>query len=134
MRNLLVDAAGRVAVLDTRARWAVPIELDLATLLVALRSNRLQWLTGGRAWSDRALRRYEAALLDGAGIDRAARAPLLVFELLVLWDAWAAHRARTVARARTAGGVALQARLLAGAAERRFRATSAALLEAVGRA
>jgi hypothetical protein len=126
MRNVLVDPAGRVAVLDTRARWSVPVEEDLATLLVALRTNRLQSATQGLAWSDRTIERYKAALLDGAAYDPAARPVLRVFELLVLWDKWAAHRARDEGRPRSLGS-----RLTSAAVERQFRTTTAGILRAL---
>jgi hypothetical protein len=125
MRNLLVGPTGQVAVIDTRARWSVPIEEDLATLLVALRTNRLQSLTRGRAWSPRSLARFETALLDGAGYDHAARPTLRVFEVLVLWDKWAAQRARA------AGRRSPPLRLLEAATERHFRRTTAELLRAL---
>jgi hypothetical protein len=125
MRNLLVGPAGQVAVIDTRARWSVPIEEDLATLLVALRTNRFQSLTQGRAWAPRSLARFEAALLDGAAFDGGALPALRVFELLVLWDKWAAQRARA------AGHRSVPARVLEAATERHFRATTAELLRAM---
>jgi len=126
MRNLLVGPTAQVAVIDTRARWSIPIEEDLATLLVALRTNRLQSLTQGRAWSPRSLARFEAALLDGAAYERAARPVLRVFELLLLWDKWAAHRARESGPSRGLGS-----RLMGAATERHFRATTADLLRAL---
>jgi aminoglycoside phosphotransferase (APT) family kinase protein len=125
MRNLLVGPTGQVAVIDTRARWSVPIEEDLATLLVALRTNRFQSLSQGRAWSPRSLARFEAALLDGAAFDRDALPALRVFELLMLWDKWAAQRARA------AGRRSAPARVLEAATERHFRATTAELLRAL---
>lgn len=126
MRNLLVDATGRVAALDTRARWSVPIELDLATLLVALRTNRIQSATRGLAWPDRTVARYETALLDGARYDPGRRPCLRVFELLVLWDKWAADRARASSRR-----ASRPARLLAAAAERHYGTTTTGILRAL---
>ena len=127
MRNLLVGPEGQVAAIDTRARWRVPIELDLATLLVAIATNRLQAVTGGRAWSGAARARYERALLGGAAYEDDLVPRLRVFELLVLWDAWAALRART-----GAGRRGWRRHLVAWPKEHRFRTHGDALIREIG--
>lgn len=127
MRNVLVGPAGRVAVIDTRARWSVPIELDLATLLVALATNRLQAATGGLAWSRAVSTRYGRAMLEGAAYPVDALPRLRLFQLLVVWDAWAAQRART-----EAARAGWRARLIGSVRERRFRALGDELVRAIG--
>lgn len=95
MRNILVEAGGRIAVLDTRARTRAPAYEDLARMLVALRANRPQALTQGWAFADVELEGLEAALL--AGYDRSgeiSREAVRLFELLVLLDLWAARAER----------------------------------------
>jgi len=126
MRNVLVGPAGRVAVIDTRARWNVPIELDLATLLVALATNRLQAATGGMAWSRAVSSRYGRAMLEGAAYPVDALPRLRLFQLLVVWDAWAAQRART-----EAARAGWRARLIGSVRERRFRALGDELVRAI---
>jgi hypothetical protein len=127
MRNLLVGPEGHVAAIDTRAPWRVPIEVDLATVLVALATNRLQAVTGGLAWSDAAQARYERALLHGAAYEADLVPRLRVFQLLVLWDAWAALRTRM-----EVGRRGWRGRLVAMPKEHRFRTHGDALIREIG--
>jgi hypothetical protein len=90
MRNIIVASGQSVAVLDTRARWMTCVAEDPATLLVALRTNRMQSLTRGAALSSSLLARWERAFLDGwLGGQPLDRILLRVFEVLVLLDKWA---------------------------------------------
>ena len=105
-RNVLVDPAGRVAVLDTRAAWSAPIYEDLAYFLTATRTPRAQAASLGLAFGPSSLRRLERAFLDGyfAG----APAPMeriRLFELQALLDKWASQTAaRGTASGRGSGG------------------------------
>lgn len=98
-RNVLVAPDARVAVIDTRARWRVPIHEDVATFLVSIRANRLQALSRGAAFPARRLAELEAAFLAG----RFENEPIpldtvRLFELLVLLDRWSSASAGPGAR------------------------------------
>lgn len=90
-RNVLVQGASRVLVLDTLAWRHAPIYEDLATFTVGNRFGRLQLQTYGLAYRDDLLVAMDDALL--AGYFGAAGQPTEAFrayELLVLLDRWAA--------------------------------------------
>ena len=97
-RNILVDEAGRVAVIDISVRWAAPVYEDLANLLVGLRMSRANALTRGLVFGP-AIRRLEPAFLQGyyAGAP-VPRAAIRVYELLLVLDKWAARLGRASGR------------------------------------
>jgi aminoglycoside phosphotransferase (APT) family kinase protein len=105
-RNILVDAQGRVAVFDSRARWVAPVAEDIAQMLVSMRLAREQVTSTGRLYPVRLIESWESSLLGGYfGADHVPWPTIRVFELLVLLDKWAAivgrsrreHRARVAA-------------------------------------
>ncbi|MFB3078012.1 MAG: phosphotransferase, partial [Lysobacterales bacterium] len=65
MRNILVGADGRVTVLDTLAKWWVPVYTDIAYFLTALKTTRPQILTQGITFSSSRLAQFEQELLQG---------------------------------------------------------------------
>lgn len=93
-RNVIVDPAGRVALLDTRAAWSAPIYEDLGYFLTALKTPRAQAASLGLAFGDAALRRFERAFLAGYFGDAAVPLERIrLFELQALLDKWAAQTA-----------------------------------------
>ena len=93
-RNILVDPAGRVAVIDLLARWQAPRYEDLAGFLIALQTNRANALTQGVAFGP-ALGGLERQFLDGYfGSTPVPRAAIRVYELLLVLDKWAARASR----------------------------------------
>lgn len=100
-RNVLVDARGRVCVIDTRAAWRVPIYEDLAYFLASARTPRAQAASLGLAFGAGALRRLERAFLLGYfGGEPVPIGCIRLFELRALLDKWAS---RTEARERGDG-------------------------------
>lgn len=90
-RNILVDPNGRVTVLDTLARWRVPIYEDIAYFLVGMKTSWQQILTFGFGLHQKDIDRYQQAFLRGYFDDdpipyRAIR----LFELQALLDRWSA--------------------------------------------
>jgi hypothetical protein len=91
-RNVLVDASGRVTVLDTRAAWSAPIHEDIAYFVTALRTSRAQAYSFGLAFGPSALGRYERAFLRGYfGGEPPCLASIRLFELESLLDRWSAR-------------------------------------------
>jgi aminoglycoside phosphotransferase (APT) family kinase protein len=100
-RNILVDPAGRMAVIDLLARWQAPPFEDLAGFLVALQTSRANAATRGLVFG-RTIERLEPAFLGGYyGSEPVPRDAIRVFELLLLLDKWSARSIRN----RTLGGV-----------------------------
>jgi len=64
-RNVLVDAAGSVAVIDTLGRWQAPIYEDTGYFLMALRTGALQMVSQGWWLPQALLDEFEQAFLDG---------------------------------------------------------------------
>jgi hypothetical protein len=98
MRNIHVDAAGRVAGFDTMGRWLVPTYQDAAHFLTALKLIGPQLLTQG-LWCDRRLfEGYERLFLQGLfEDDPVPRAEIRLFEIEAVLDKFAAatHAYRT---------------------------------------
>jgi aminoglycoside phosphotransferase (APT) family kinase protein len=100
-RNILVDRAGRLAVIDLLARWQAPPFEDLAWFLVALDTSRANAATRGLFFG-RTIERLEPAFLSGYyGSEPVPRDAIRVYELLLLLDKWSAR----VIRNRGIGGV-----------------------------
>lgn len=93
-RNILVDASGRLAVIDLLARWLAPPYEDIAGFLVALQTSRANAATRGVVFG-RAIARLEPAFLTGYfGSRPVPRTAIRVFELLLLLDRWSARESR----------------------------------------
>lgn len=95
VRNLLVESSGRVCVIDAMPRWRVPVLEDLARFLVGVRLQGLQVSSQGAAYSARFL---DARERDFAEAYHAGQPPaweeLQAYQLLILFDKWAALTAR----------------------------------------
>lgn len=89
-RNVLVQDASRVLVLDTLAWRHAPVYEDLATFTVGNRFGRLQLQTYGLAYRDELLVAMDDALLAGYFGERQPTEAFRCYELLVLLDRWAA--------------------------------------------
>lgn len=93
-RNLLVDRAGRLALIDLLARWQAPPYEDLATFLVALDTSRPNAATRGALFG-RAIEQLETPFLAGYfGSEPVPRRAIRVYELLLLLDKWSARAIR----------------------------------------
>jgi aminoglycoside phosphotransferase (APT) family kinase protein len=100
-RNILVDRAGRLAVIDLLARWQAPPFEDLAGFLVALETSRANAATRGLLLG-RTIERLEPAFLGGYyESEPVPRDAIRVYELLLLLDKWSARAIRN----RRIGGV-----------------------------
>lgn len=100
-RNILVDRAGRLAVIDLLARWQAPPFEDIAGFLVALDTSRANAATRGLLFG-RTIERLEPAFLGGYyGSEPVPRDAIRVYELLLLLDKWSARAIRN----RRIGGV-----------------------------
>ncbi|MGH8893195.1 MAG: phosphotransferase [Actinomycetes bacterium] len=91
VRNLFVDATGRVSVFDPLPRWRAPLHEDLARFLVSVRLLGLQVHSRGAAYSRGWLDARESDFVSGYyGADPAPRGELHAFQLLLLLDKWSA--------------------------------------------
>ncbi len=89
-RNVLVDRAGRVQVIDTMGRWRAPIYEDLGRFLCALHASVPQVWTHGWAYRRQVLCEFERRFLQGYfGAAPIPSAILRLFECLALLDRWA---------------------------------------------
>ena len=93
-RNILVDDAGRLAVIDLLARWQAPPYEDLAGFLVSLETSRVNAATRGLVFG-RAVERLEPAFLAGYfGSAPVPRRAIRLYELLLVLDKWSARASR----------------------------------------
>ena len=100
-RNVLVDDAGRVALIDMLEEWTGCTWQDVAHFLVAIETNKLQSLSGGRLFTSPTMHHLREAFLVGYyGDDAIPRPALALFESQLALTKWAA----AVHRLRTAGG------------------------------
>lgn len=89
MRNILVGFNNRVTVLDTLAKWRAPIYEDIAYFLIELKTNRLQVLSQGLAFSTECLGRYEREFLAGYfGRQPIPHHAIRLYEVLLLLNKW----------------------------------------------
>jgi hypothetical protein len=89
MRNILVGPTSRVTVLDTLARWRVPVYEDIGYFLAELKASKLQALTQGMAFSPSVLERYEREFLTGYyGQEPIPGAAIRLYELQAMLDRW----------------------------------------------
>ena len=105
MRNVIVDAKGRVASLDMWNRWRTAPYEDIAYFLVAMRNSRPQSVMQGALFDESTLGHWESAFIAGyyAGQPPPMQ-PIRIYQLLMLLDTWAArppsamrHRSATLA-------------------------------------
>lgn len=97
-RNILVDATGRLAVIDLLARWQAPAYEDVAAFLVALHTSRANAVTRGVLFGP-TFERLEPAFLAGYyGSEPVPRHAIGVYELLLVLDKWAARTSRRTPR------------------------------------
>lgn len=90
-RNILVAADNQVTVLDTLAKWHVPIYEDIGTFLSWFHVNQLQVFTQGLSFDPEWVRRCEQAFLEGYfGTDPIPYNEITLFKILVLLDQWTA--------------------------------------------
>ena len=89
-RNVLVDRAGRVVVLDPLGRWAVPAQEDLCRFLVGLQLNGLQVHTRGAAYARDTLEGWQRAVISGYYPDAVPYPALRCYQLLLVLDKWSA--------------------------------------------
>jgi aminoglycoside phosphotransferase (APT) family kinase protein len=97
-RNILVDATGRLAVIDLLGRWQAPAYEDVAAFLVALHTSRANAVTRGVLFGP-TFERLEPAFLAGYyGSEPVPRHAIGVYELLLVLDKWAARTSRRTPR------------------------------------
>lgn len=90
-RNILVGENSRVTVIDTLARWHVPIYEDIGTFLIWFHVNQLQVFTQGLSFDPEWVRRCEQAFLEGYfGADPIPYNDITLFKIQVLLDQWTA--------------------------------------------
>jgi hypothetical protein len=90
-RNILVDPNGRVTVLDTLARWRVPIYEDIAYFLVGMKTSWQQILTFGFGHRKIDMDLYQQAFLSGYfDNDPIPYGAIRLFEFQALLDRWSA--------------------------------------------
>lgn len=90
-RNVLVDARGRLTVVDPLPRWAVSRYEDLCRFLVGVRFVGLQVHTHGLAYRDEWIARIEREAIGGYFQDEdVPMAQLRCFQLLIMLDKWCA--------------------------------------------
>ncbi len=89
-RNVMVDRAGRVVVLDALARWAVPEQEDLCRFLVGVQLNGLQVHTRGAAYAADTLAHWQSEVVKGYYGPAAPLAAVRCYQLLLTLDKWSA--------------------------------------------
>lgn len=89
-RNIFVDGDRPVRVIDAHPTWAVPRYEDVARLLVNVRTAGLQVVSHGLAFDAGVLAACEHAFLTAYFGDAPPLAAVRAYELLVLFDRWAA--------------------------------------------
>lgn len=90
MRNVLVGPEARITVIDTYAKWRVPIYEDIGYFLNGLKMTGPQAISQGLMFSAKQLERYEQAFLEGYfGQTHIPYREIRLFEMLVLLDKWA---------------------------------------------
>jgi hypothetical protein len=89
-RNVLVDGAGRLVVIDPQPRWALPAQEDLCRFLVGLQLLGLQTYTRGAAFSAATLAHWQELVIAGYHGAGAPLPALRCYQLLILLDKWSA--------------------------------------------
>ena len=89
-RNVMVDRAGRIVVLDPLGRWAVPEQEDLCRFLVGVQLNGLQVHTRGAAYAENTLARWQSEVINGYYGPGAPWGAVRCYQLLLTLDKWSA--------------------------------------------
>ncbi len=89
-RNVLVQGADRVVVIDPQTRWAVPAHEDLCRFLVGLQLFGLQVHTHGAAFGAATLAHWQDLVIAGYHDERVPVGALRCYQLLILLDKWSA--------------------------------------------
>lgn len=130
MRNILVGADNQVTVIDTMARWQVPIYEDLSYFLAGLWTNKPQVFTLGLAFSNGWIARCEQAFLNGYfGSDPIPYREINLFKLLALLDKWSSLV--ELLKTPKAGRRMVQDRIRLFLSNRHFKLTLRDMLQAV---
>jgi hypothetical protein len=91
-RNVLLAADGRVAVIDMLEQWTGCIWEDISHFLVAIGANKLQSISGGRAFAEGSINGIQEYFLRGYyGNQAIPLAAIAVYEsqaTLTKWAAW----------------------------------------------
>jgi hypothetical protein len=89
-RNILTNKQGAVIVIDTFAKWNVPIYEDIGYFINNIRSSSYQIATRGLVYSAQRIASYERAFLSGYFQRTPIPYPQIkLFEILALLDKWA---------------------------------------------
>lgn len=89
MRNILFDSSDRVIVIDTLAKWRVPIFEDIGCFINGLKMSVPQVISQGLAFSSDKLKAYERLFLHGYFEQRFIPYPAIrLYEILALLDKW----------------------------------------------
>ncbi len=92
MRNILVGANDRITVIDTGAKWRVPIYEDIAYFLVRMEINKLQVFTQGLAIQGKTLASYQHEFLSGYFGHTAVPENIIgLFKIQSLLDNWSSR-------------------------------------------
>lgn len=90
LRNILVGENNRVTIIDTLARWELPIYHDIGYFLVRLHTNRVQVYSQGFAYSWRWLARCEEEFLTGYfATERVPTQVIKLYQIQALLNHWA---------------------------------------------
>lgn len=90
LRNILVGENNRVTIIDTLARWEIPIYEDIGYFLVRLHTNRVQVYSQGLAYSSRWIARCEQEFLSGYfATERVPAQAIRLYRIQALLNQWA---------------------------------------------
>jgi hypothetical protein len=99
LRNILIGPNARVTVLDTFAKWRVPIYDDIGYFLNDLKMSFPQVISHGFAFSSNRLTTYEQAFLKSYfGQKPVPYSAIRLYEALALLDKWSSKIARSYQR------------------------------------
>ncbi len=120
IRNFLITPSGTVTAVDALGRWRMPIYDDLARMIIAIETSRIQSSSFGLAFGPSQRDALRDALLSGYGRDEADPAAVRIYSVLILLDRWAALAERRSAPGRRLARMpnALVDRQYAGVARR----------------
>ena len=105
IRNLLIGSDGRLTAIDALGRWRMPIHDDLARIIVAIETSRIQATSFGLAFGPAEVTALADAILSGYGSDGVDPAAVRVYAVLILLDRWAARADRRSRQARWLGRI-----------------------------
>ncbi|MEK6720757.1 MAG: hypothetical protein AABZ33_08830 [Chloroflexota bacterium] len=100
IRNFLIGPAGTMTAIDALGRWRMPVHDDLARMIVAIETSRIQSSTFGLALRPSQRDALSDALLSGFGRDGVDPAAVRIYAVLILLDRWAALAERRSAPGR----------------------------------